>query len=542
MILRAAAAKELSLREVRRLTEKPRGGLIEFVREFWHVVEPVRELQEGWVLDAICEHLEAVTDGRITRLLINVPPGSMKSLLCNVFWPAWMWGPRGYDNYRILSFSYAAHLTERDNEKFRDILQSQLFRDCWPSVRLVKAGATRVKTARQGSKMASSVGGVVTGERGDIVVLDDPHNVAEGESEVVRQATVEWFRTAMSNRLNDLEKSAIVVIMQRVHEGDVSGCILSDFNGEYTHLMIPAEYDPGRHCVTSIGWEDPRMVEGETFWPSRFPKRVLNNAKTVLGKYGYAGQYQQTPEPKGGGIIRRDHWQLWEHATFPPMTTLVASLDTAYTEKQENDMSALTLWGLFEWSGFYGEGGEQLNAIVSYQGERMSRSNAHLSSSVPQLMLMYAWAERLEFPELVDKVHATCKKFKVETLLIEAKAAGHSVAQELRRRASTLGFSVHLIDPKGQDKVARAHSVVPFFDAKQVWAPDRSWADMVINQCARFPKGEHDDAVDSVTQALRWMRVNALLTSPEEIDEDEREAADWGQAKLLPPIYPTAGY
>lgn len=510
------------------------------MREFWHVVEPVRSLQEGWVLDAICEHLEAVTDGRITRLLINVPPGSMKSLLCNVFWPAWMWGSREMDHYRLLSFSYAAHLTERDNEKFRDILQSPLFRACWPKVELVKAGATRVKTSRQGSKLASSVGGVVTGERGDIVVLDDPHNVAEGESEVVRQATVEWFRTAMSNRLNDLETSAIVVIMQRVHEGDVSGAILEHFGDDYVHLMIPAEYDPGRHCETSIGWSDPRETEGETFWPSRFPKRVLKTAKAVHGDYGYAGQYQQTPEPKGGGIIKRDHWQLWEAKNFPGFDFVVASLDTAYTEKQENDPSALTVWGVFQGRNFESEDGSALTAIQARQGGRMTHESNGLLTQVPQIMLMHAWEKRLELYELVESVHETCKRFKIDLLLVEAKAAGHSVAQELRRRMQVMEYNVTLIDPKNQDKIARAYSVQPTFESGQVWAPERSWSDIVINQCAKFPKAQHDDLVDTVTMALKWLRDNGMLRTPEEFDLEDREARDYDSNRPLPPIYPTA--
>ena len=232
------------------------GGLINFVRYFWDVLEPQTEFVEGEALDAICQHLEAVTFGDINRLLINVPPGFMKSLLTDVFWPAWEWGPMEMPHLRYVAFSYAAGLTERDNGKFRDLITSQKYQELWgDKFKTRKIGEVKITNDKTGSKLATSVGGIGTGERGDRIILDDPHNVKEGESEAVRGETVRWFRESLSNRLNSMEQSAIVVIMQRVHEADVSGTIIENGFADYVHLMIPMEYDAGRHCTTPI-WTD----------------------------------------------------------------------------------------------------------------------------------------------------------------------------------------------------------------------------------------------------------------------------------------------
>jgi hypothetical protein len=238
---------------------------------------------EGRALEAIIEHLEAVTRGEIRLLLINVPPGFMKSLLVNVFWPAWEWSAGELPGLRYVTFSYAAHLTERDNGKFRDLLRSRIFRELWGHlVSLTEDGKIRVANNHTGWKFASSVKGVGTGERGDRVILDDPHNVKEGESEAVRTETVRWVREGMSNRLNDMQEGVIVVIMQRVHEEDVSGALIADDLG-YVHLMIPMEYDPVRHCGTVIGWSDWRSKDGELAWPERFTRDTVDKLKRTLG-------------------------------------------------------------------------------------------------------------------------------------------------------------------------------------------------------------------------------------------------------------------
>lgn len=487
------------------------GGLISFVRYFWSVLEPVTPLVEGRALEAVCAHLEAVTFGDINRLLMNVPPGFMKSLLTDVFWPAWEWGPQNLPHLRYVAFSYAASLTWRDNAKFRDLIISPEYQELWRDrFRPRKIGEERVSNDKTGWKLATSVQGVGTGERGDRVILDDPHNVKESESEKVRAETVRWFREGMSNRLNDMNESAIVVIMQRVHEADVSGVILAEDMG-YTHLMIPMEFEEGRRCRTSIGWTDWRDQEGELAWPERFPPDVTRSLQRAVGPYAYAGQYQQSPTPRGGGIIKSDWWQLWPADEYPPCSVVVAWLDTAYTEKQENDSSAITIWGLF------------------------SDEQGH-----PKVVLLYGWEGRLEIHDLVTVIGTICSTDKrkggdlekvlalincgavpaaavprlpVDRLVIEAKASGISVGQELKRLYGQTGqFGVELVDPsKWGDKVARMYAVQHLFSDEMVYAPERGFAELVINNVSSFPKAAHDDLADTVSGALGYMRRTGLL-------------------------------
>jgi predicted phage terminase large subunit-like protein len=531
----ALALYERKLRLERARQSRP-GGLIHFVRYFWVILEPNREFVDGWALRAMCDHLEAVSRGTITRLLINVPPGSMKSLLCNVFWPAWEWSALGKPDKRYVSFSYAAHLTERDNEKMVDLIKSSRFQDMWGHVfKLKNDGKTKFANNHKGWKFASSVGGVGTGERGDTIVLDDPHNVKEGESEVIREETVRWRRESMMSRLNDMVKSAIVVIMQRVHEGDVSGDII-DNEEPFVHLMIPMEYETGRHCETEIGWSDPRTVEGECFWPERFPPEAVALCK-AQGDYAWAGQYQQRPEIRGGGLIKREYWQVWEEPKFPQFDYILASLDPAFTSKEENDPSALTVWGAFRQ-----ENGDVGIMLIWSFNERKVLHGPYMEKWTGETTDDYR-ARCKPTWGLVEHVAEACRRFQVDRLIIEAKASGHSVAQEMARLYGHKGYAIELVDPKNLDKMARAIRVQPMFSGLQVFAPwvekvglFRMWAQRVVDQCAIFPRGKHDDLVDSTTQALWWFRQNGFAQRHEEIFA--KKDATKRRYKAQQPLYP----
>lgn len=522
----AAALAEREIRQERKKQEAE-GGLIEFTRYFWDVLEPTTQFEEGEVLFAICDHLEAVADGRINRLLINVPPGFMKSLLTNVFFPAWLWSARNEPSTRFLTFSYAAHLTERDNGKFRDLCRSAKFQRLWGHrVTLTEEGKIKVSNSATGWKFASSEGGVGTGERGDYVIADDLNNVKDTESEKVYPETARWFREGMQNRLNDLSRGAIIVIAQRTHEGDVSGVILEEYP-DYVHLCIPMEYEKERHCETSIGWSDWRTEDGELAWPERFPDGVLQSFKQY--PYLWAGQYQQRPEPRGGGIIKRDWWQLWADDKYPVFDFILASLDTAYTTKQENDYSALTIWGVFSQAAAAHD-----NSNMVRLGNQQVRT---YGSMHPKVMLIHAWQEKLEFHELVEKVKASAKTYKIDTLLIENKANGISVAQEIQRTMMDKDFGVQLLDPGSQDKVSRLYAVANLFAEEMIYAPNRAWADMVMTQVGNFPKGKHDDLVDTVSSAVNFLRRSGILARSEEIRSDvEREMRNYGNGPA--PLYP----
>jgi phage terminase large subunit-like protein len=517
------------------------GGLMAFIRYHWHVLEPETELVEGWPLYAIVLHLEAVTFGEITRLLINVPPGFMKSLTVSVFWCAWEWGPMDMAHLRYVAFSYAASLTERDNDRFRDLMLSKEYRELWGSkFFLRKVGTQKISNDKTGWKFASSVGGVGTGERGDRIILDDPHNVKEAESETVRSETVRWFRESMTNRLNDQEASAIVIIMQRVHEDDVAGVIL-EAGLDYVHLMIPMEYDETRHCTTVIEWEDPRTQDGELAWEERFSVTTVVKLKADLGPYAYAAQYQQEPAPRGGGIFLREWWQIWEPSSeeakaiaehkpgqWPPFEYVVASLDGAYTEKEENDPSAMTVWGIFR---------NKLDipkiALVHAWRKRLRIHGPVLPQKAGESSLQYLKRVQPEWG-IVEWCAHVCRRFKVDLLLIEAKASGISTAQSIQSLYGDEGFSTHLEKVKG-DKVARALAVVPFFSNEMVYAPAaasedmpdgdailfRAWAQMVVDELAVFPKGRYKDLTDSTSQALKHLRSAGFIRLPDEVERDK---------------------
>ena len=242
---------------LRRLNAEER--LIDFIELLWHTAEPARDFVRGWAIEAVCEHLEAVTSGDIKRLIINVPPGFLKSMATCVFWPAWEWGPCDMPFNRYICTSYSSSLTERDNLRTLQVVHSPLFKEHWGDRFKVNESMVKIMTDKTGWKLATSVGGVGTGERGDRVIVDDPNSVRQAESKIIRESTNSWMKEVMPTRLNDPRTSAIVLIQQRTHEEDVTGFLLSE-GGDYEHLMIPMEWD-GRRYTTSIGWTDPRTVE-----------------------------------------------------------------------------------------------------------------------------------------------------------------------------------------------------------------------------------------------------------------------------------------
>jgi predicted phage terminase large subunit-like protein len=528
-------------------------SLAAFIKLAWHIIEPGQFYVHGWHIDALCEHLEAITDGVKTpagiynRLLVNIPPGTAKSLVVSVFWPAWEWGPMNMPHLRYVCASHSQDLAVRDSMRMRRLVTSEWYQARWPHVKLVHDQNSKLKfeTTATGFRQAAAAGSI-TGSRGDRVILDDPHSVDGANSDQMRQSTIQWFLEAVPTRLNNPATSAIVVIMQRLHEGDVSGVILEKDIG-YDHLMLPMRYDPARAVPTMIGFEDPRQEEGELLFPQRFPDDVVDRDERVLGPYATAGQFQQEPAPRGGGIIKRDYWQLWESDIYPTCDLILASLDTAYTTKQENDYSALTVWGVFT-----GAKGETANRYVdrtgiSRDGTAQSvmfdqgvhiRTGMDLSGSLsPRVIMMHAWQEKLELHDLVVKVGETCRRMRVDKLIIEDKAAGHSVAQELQRLYGSAEFGVQLINPGAIDKLARLHSIEPIFAEGMVYAPDRSWADTVITQTATFPKAKNDDLVDTVSQAIRHLRDIGLLARSVEVEEDlTRSMTHHGKAPAA--LYP----
>lgn len=526
----------VAIESIQKTRDRAERSLVAFVKDAWHILEPRARYVHSWHIDAIAEHLEAVTAGLVTRLLINVPPGSMKSLLVSVFWPAWEWGPKGLTSFRYISTSFAESAVIRDTRKMRVLIESEWYQRHWPHVALIRHGELSFENSLTGTRDGVAFGSL-TSKRGDRLIIDDPHSVEKAESANERERSTRRFREGAVNRLNDQVKSAIVVIMQRLHEADISG-VIQEYMPDYVQLCLPMEYEETRHCDTVIGFSDPRTKDGELLAPERFPRDAVEKLKRDMDKWAWSGQYQQRPAPRGGGIFPYNGWEYWRKSVsvlygrnenqFPDLNYIVGSLDPAFGEKQENDYSGFTIWGCF------------LNR-----------------KQVQQVILMQFWQLRLTLADLVERVIKDCRKMKVDRLLIEGKASGISVIQEIRRMTKDESFAVQQINPGMTDKLARANSLSHLFGQEQangeflpgvVWVPcetqrggqawPRTWAEPLMAQMSSFPKGKYDDGVDSATQALKYLRDLGLLKKQIEQQMEEISELTHIPPPMQAPLYP----
>jgi predicted phage terminase large subunit-like protein len=444
----------------------------QFIVNSWHIVEPGSQFVDGWHIDAICDHLTALYNLEIRNLVINMPPRHAKSLLCSVFFNCWVWTKNA--QLKFLCASYAQPLSTRDSLKCRRLLQSPWFVKRYSHLFTLTAdqrAKMRFDNSLLGYRISTSVGGVGTGEGGDFIITDDPNNVVDAESQAKRDETNIWWDESMSTRGNDPKTVRRLIIQQRTAEEDLTGHVLKQ--GGYEHLCLPAEYEP-RIYVTSIGWSDPRKEDGELLWPERFDVEALDELKLRLGTYGAAGQLQQRPAPRGGGIIQDSWWCHFEptyndkyEIISPSFEYVLQSWDTAFKDGQENDFSVCNTYGVNK-AGIY--------MIHRYKG-------------------------KLTYPDLLEKCKNLAKTYNPNVILIEDKASGQSLIQTLKRE-TRLPIKAFKID-HGQDKIARLHAVSPFIESGRVFLlKNAAWvADYVYNMGV-FPAGAHDDDVDATSMAL----------------------------------------
>lgn len=443
--------------------------LAEFTRGAWHVVEPAAPFVEGWHIDAVAEHLEAVTRGQIRNLIINIPPRHMKSLSVCVMWPCWEWTE--HPAIRWLFSSYSDRLATRDSLKCRRLIQSPWYQSRWGSVFSLTGDQnekTRFENNKTGYRLATGVGGAGTGEGGDRIVVDDPIKAKDADSEAIRASVNTWWDETMSTRGNDPKMVAKVIIMQRLHAQDLTGHMLEKMaeGGErYEHLSLPAEYEP-RAYVSGIGWSDPRTEPGALLWPARFGQDELAKLKIALGSYGAAGQLQQRAAPRSGGILKRAWWRFYTRRP-DRFDEVVDSWDMTFKDADGADYVAGQKWG---------------------------RVGA-------DCYLLERTHERLDFVASVAAVRTLAALPPVaHAKLVEDKANGPAVISVLR--SSVPGLIA--VEPFGS-KVARAAAVSPTIEAGNVFLPDPTiapWIEQFISECASFPLGAHDDDVDALTQAL----------------------------------------
>lgn len=468
------------------------------------MLEPATEFVDGWHLGAIAEHLTALTTGQIRNLVITMPPRHMKSIAL-VLWCAWEWTFQPWT--RWLCASYAATLSTRDSLKTRRVIESPWYQRRWGHVYQLTTdqnAKTRFENDQTGYRIATSVDAAATGEGGDRIIVDDPHNVKRAESEAVREATVRWWRESMSTRGNNPKTVARLVVQQRVHQQDLAGEMIE--SGDYDVLLLPAEYEPSRSRVTAIGWTDPRTHAGELLWPERFGKPELEGLKRILGSYAAAGQLQQRPAPAGGGIVKSAWWRYYD-ALPPVWEQMLLSLDSSFKAESDSDYIAIHVW-------------------------------ARLGADVYLLDRVHA---RLEFLETTRALRFVAYKHPAAALkLVEDKANGPAIISTLRHRVG----GIVAYEPDG-DKVARTRAAAPFIEAGNVWLPgpahakrihqewlaalvacpafvpaaDRKelapkewlppdevhpdWVDRFVGEWSVFPKGANDDDVDAGTQAIR---------------------------------------
>ena len=490
--------------------ERARRSLGGFIRAAWPLVEPATPFAPNWHIDAITEHLEAATRGELRRLVINVPPRHMKSLQVSIFWPAWVW--LSHPERRFLYASYAEKLSVSHSVTCRRLIQSRgsgfpaeatglmqrigyqgLLEVLWGEAAWQLADDQNLKERfhnnRTGFRLATSVGGSVTGEGGDVLVLDDPHKPDEVQSDVVRQSVLDWYDQTWSTRLNDADSGVQVIVMQRLHERDLTGHVLE--RGGFEHLCLPAQYEP----THPFRWpDDPRTEPGQVLW-QKWHRRWLEEKKLELGSYGYAGQYQQRPAPEEGGILRRPWWRYFDPAKpLPHFHELVQSWDMAFTDSDGSDYVVGQVWGRFF-----------ANKYLLHQ----TRQRLEFTETVHALRQLTAWVE--------EQIPAHRSHLK----LVEDKANGPAVISTLHRQIAGLVA----VNPRG-DKVARARAAAPEIEAGNIYLPgapspdgqsyDRTrtphWVQEFIEECAAFPNAAHDDQVDACSQAL--IRLAGSSTPP----------------------------
>lgn len=481
-------------------------SLLNFIKLAWHSLEPGVDFVPNWGVAAICDHLEAVTRGDIKRLLINVPPGCTKSMTTNVFWPAYEWGPMNMGHYRYISFSHEQTLATRDLVRCRNVINSEWYQTLWgdlfgwKSDQNAKIYYENTKTGWRQACAADSM----TGRRGDRIIGDDPHTVKSSESEAQREDMLQTFSETIPTRMNNPSKSAIVVIMQRVHERDVSGLILSS-EMDYEHLMLPMEFESNRRCYSSVppsymeskhelvyyddlknNWQkefmenarqalrynvDCRTEEGELLDPKRFPKDVLDELKAALrawgGTYAEAGQLQQRPAPRGGGLFQKKDFQYLD-SMKGIKGKIVRGWDLAASTKKTSPYTVGT-------------------KMMLTTDKRIIIMDVNRFKKTPGLV-----EEELKSTSEADGKHV------VVDIPQDPGQAGK--AQKAALAKLLHGFNVKF-SPETGSKEARAIPLAAQCEAGNVYLLRGPWNDQFIAEATLFPNGAFKDQIDATSRA-----------------------------------------
>jgi predicted phage terminase large subunit-like protein len=448
-----------------------RSDFSSFINKVFATINPGTEYENNWHIDLIADYLSAVERGTIKRLIINMPPRALKSVCASVAWPSWILGHS--PTKRIMIASYTQSLSVKHSLDTRLVLNSEWYQALFPSTRISKKHNLKSKfmTTKHGFRMATSVGSMITGEGGDILVIDDPHNPSHIHSKTRRKSVIDWYEQTFATRLNNKATGAIVLVMQRLHEEDLAGHLLAtDING-WTLLKIPII------SKQNISYKIENNIysykEGEILQETRYNEELIDKITQEMGSINFAAQYLQEPISTTHSILQNTDLVFYENFDQLPDYT-VQSWDTAIKTSDTSDYSVCTTWGVIE---------------NSYYLLNMLRA-------------------KLSYPELKSKILSMNNRFKSRFILIEDHGSGQSIIQDLRAEG------VHILVPIKQkfDKITRFASVVPLFQSGCVKLPkSTSWINTLVQELVTFPNTKHDDIVDSVSQFLRYIKNTKKL-------------------------------
>jgi predicted phage terminase large subunit-like protein len=471
----ASLKNELALRLKR---EEAALDFMKFVEEVWP------GFIHGRHHEKMARAFERVANGDIKRLIINMPPRHTKSEFASYLLPAWFLGR--FPHKKVIQTSHTAELAVGFGRKVRNLVDSEAYRRLFPAVELQSdsKAAGRWNTNHGGDYFAIGVGGAVTGKGADILIIDDPHSeqeatIAETNPEVYDK-TYEWYTSGPRQRLQP--GGAIVVVMTRWSKKDLTGQVVkaaAQRQGEDWEVIdFPAI-----------------LPSGEPLWPEFWKLEELEALRTELPNAKWQAQYMQQPTSDVSAIIKREWWQWWEDDSPPFCDFLIQSWDTAFLKTERSDYSACTTWGVF------------------YAPDTNGREQANI-------IALNAFKKRMEFPELKQRAYEEWREWEPDSLIVEAKAAGSPLIFELR----AMGIPVQEYTPsKGNDKIARLNAVADIFASGRVWVPRTHWAEELVEEVASFPSGEHDDLVDSLTQALLRFRRGGFIRLASDEEDEPRE-------------------
>jgi len=473
--------KLLELYKQSELEQKASTNFMSFVRLVWpNFISDT--FVSGRHHKIMAEKFEGFASGKIKRLIINMPPRHTKSEFGSYLLPAWMMGK--FPHRKIIQSSHTADKALEFGRKVRNLVAAPQFRAVFPDVSLQadSKAAGKWSTNKGGSYFAVGVGGAVAGYGGDLIIIDDPHSEQDGKNlnSDAFDSTYDWYMTGPRQRLQP--GGAILLIMTRWSKRDLTG-----------RLLDYAVKNPDADQWEVI--EFPAiMPSGKPVWPEFWSIEELEATKATIHPRFWAAQYQQEPTSSETAIIKKEWWKLWPEDSPPECEYVIQSWDTAFTKTERSDYSACTTWGVF------------------YQEDEQKTGKM-----LPNVILLDSFKEKMEFPELKDVAFKHYKECNPDTLIVEAKASGLPLIAELRQ----MGIPVQEFTPsKGNDKIARVNAVSDLFASGVIWCPDTRWAHELIEETADFPNGEHDDLVDSMTQALlRYRQGGFIRLASDQYDE-----------------------